>query len=100
MISLWEYADTAADLTSLMCIVGSEFAALSRYAVNFWNQGLHQGASLSLDKEEHTSDVFWQPLVVTIAGLGLSFVALALLRTQSEIMCRRTQALLVRGRTL
>ena len=102
-IALWsaiEDADTAADLTSVMCIVGSVFAALSRYAVNFWNQGLHQGASLSLDKEEHVSDVFWQPLVVTMAGFALLFVALVLLRTQTEIMSRRAQALLVRERSL
>tara|TARA_B110000305_G_C19389026_1_gene613809 strand:+ start:155 stop:847 length:693 start_codon:yes stop_codon:yes gene_type:complete len=102
-LSLWsaiEDSDTAADLTSVLCLVGSVFALLSRYAVNFWNQGLHQGASLSLDKEEHVSNVFWQPLVVSIAGFVLFFVALVLLRTQSEIMNRRTKALLARERTL
>src|SRR5690606_38348425 len=54
-IALWEAVedpDTAADLTSVLCLVGSVFALLCRYAVLFWNQGLHQGASLSLDKEE------------------------------------------------
>ncbi|AXI47200.1 transcriptional regulator [Sulfitobacter sp. SK012] len=102
-IALWsaiEDPDTAADLTSVLCLVGSVFALMSRYAVNFWNQGLHQGASLSLDKEEHVSNVFWQPLVVSIAGFVLLFFALVLLRTQSEIMSRRTQALLARERTL
>jgi heme exporter protein C len=102
-LALWsaiEDSDTAADLTSVLCLVGSVFALLSRYAVNFWNQGLHQGASLSLDKEEHVSNVFWQPLVVSIAGFVLFFVALVLLRTQSEIMNRRTKALLARERTL
>jgi len=55
-MALWaaiDDPDTAADLTSVLCMVGSVFAVLSRYAVNFWNQGLHQGASLSLDKEEN-----------------------------------------------
>lgn len=102
-IALWsaiEDPDTAADLTSVLCLVGSVFALLSRYAVNFWNQGLHQGASLSLDKEEHVSNVFWQPLVVSIGGFVLLFLALVLLRTQSEIISRRTQALLARERTL
>jgi len=101
-ITLWsaiEDPDTAADLTSVLCLVGSVFALLSRYAVNFWNQGLHQGASLSLDKEEHVSNVFWQPLVVSIGGFVLLFLALVLLRTQSEIISRRTQALLARERT-
>ena len=67
--------------------------AVSRYAVNFWNQGLHQGASLSLDKEENVADVFWLPLLVCIAGFVLLFVALVLLRTRTEIRARRLRAL-------
>lgn len=100
-IALWaavEDPDTAADLTGVLCLVGSVFALLSRYAVNFWSQGLHQGASLSLDKEENVADVFWQPLVVSIAGFVLLFVALVLLRTRTEIRARRLQALLARER--
>jgi heme exporter protein C len=100
-IALWsavEDPDTAADLTSVLCIVGSVFAVLSRYAVNFWNQGLHQGASLSLDKEENVSDVFYLPLLVCIAGFVLLFVTLLLLRTRTEIRARRLQALLARER--
>ena len=88
----------AADLTAVLCIVGSVFAFLSRYAVNFWNQGLHQGASLSLDKKEHVSDVFWQPLVISIGGFGLLFVALVLARTRTEIRLRRASALMARER--
>ena len=100
-IALWsaiENPDTAADLTSILCLVGSVFAALSRYAVNFWNQGLHQGASLSLDKEENMSDVFWVPLLVCIAGFILLFVTMVLMRTRTEIRSRRLQALLARER--
>jgi len=95
-VALWEAIedpDTAADLTSVLCIVGSVFAVLSRYAVNFWNQGLHQGASLSLDAEENVSDVFWFPLLVCIAGFVFLFVALILLRTRTEIRLRRIRAL-------
>jgi heme exporter protein C len=98
-IALWsaiENDDTAADLTSILCLVGSVFAALSRWAVNFWNQGLHQGASLSLDKEENVSDVFYFPLLVSIAGFVLLFVALMLLRTRTEIRARRIKALIAR----
>ncbi len=100
-IALWsavEDPDTAADLTSVLCLVGSVFAILSRYAVLFWNQGLHQGATLSLDQEENISDVFWQPLVISIAGFILLFVALVLLRTRSEIRLRRIHALELRER--
>ena len=100
-IALWEAVenpDTAADLTSVLCIVGSVFALLSRYAVNFWNQGLHQGASLSLDKEENVSDVFWLPLLVWIAGFILLFVSLVLLRTVTEIRLRRLAVIEARER--
>ncbi len=100
-MALWqaiEDPDTAADLTSILCIVGSVFAVLSRYAVNFWNQGLHQGATLSLDKEENISDVFWVPLVICIAGFIMLFLALVLLRTRTEIRARRLSALQARER--
>ncbi|MEX0370313.1 MAG: heme ABC transporter permease [Tateyamaria sp.] len=98
-VALWEAIedpDTAADLTSILCLVGTVFAVLSRYAVLFWNQGLHQGASLSLDKEENVSDVFWQPLVICIIGFTLLFLVLVLYRTGTEIRVRRTRALMAR----
>jgi heme exporter protein C len=100
-IALWQAVDdpdTAADLTGVLCIVGSEFSLLSRYAVNFWNQGLHQGASLSMDKKENVADVFWFPLLVCIAGFVLLFISLVLLRTRTEIRLRRMNALLARER--
>jgi len=100
-IALWEAIDdpdTAADLTSVLCLVGSVFAVLSRYAVNFWNQGLHQGASLSLDKEEHVDSAYSNPLYVCIAAFILLFVALVLMRTRTEIRSRRLKALIARER--
>ena len=100
-IALWaaiENDETAADLTAMLCLVGSVFALLSRYAVNFWNQGLHQGASLSLDKEETVADVFYFPLLVCIAGFVLLFIALVLMRTRTEIRARRIKAMLARER--
>ncbi len=100
-VALWsaiENDETAADLTSILCLVGSVFALLSRYAVNFWNQGLHQGASLSLDKEENVADVFYFPLLVCIAGFVLLFLALVLMRTRTEIRARRIRAIMARER--
>lgn len=100
-MALWsaiEDPDTAADLTSVLCLVGSIFAILSRYAVLFWNQGLHQGATLSLDKEENISDIFWFPLLVSIAGFVLLFLGLVLLRTRSEIRLRRIHAIELKER--
>lgn len=99
-VALWsaiEDPDTAADLTSVLCLVGSVFALLSRYAVLFWNQGLHQGASLSLDKEENVADVFYFPLLVSMGGFVFLFLALVLYRTGTEIRLRRAQALMRRA---
>lgn len=100
-IALWsaiDDADTAADLTGVLCLVGSVFAILSRYAVNFWNQGLHQGASLSLDAQKNVADVFYYPLLLSIAGFVLLFVALVLAGTRTEIRARRLHALRQRER--
>ena len=83
----------AADLSAILCLVGSAFALLSRYAVNFWSQGLHQGASLSLDRAEHVADVFYFPLLACLAGFVALFLALALTRTRTEIRVRRIRAL-------
>jgi heme exporter protein C len=95
-IALWEAVDDpdkAADLAAITCLVGSVFALLSRYAVFFWSQGLHQGPSLSLDRRENVHDVFYAPLLVSIAGFVLLFVALTLVRTRTEIRARRLRAL-------
>lgn len=97
-IALWaaiDEPDKAADLTSILALVGSVFAVLSRYAVNFWNQGLHQGASLSMDRQQNVSDIFWQPLVLSIAGFMCLFLVLLLIGTRTEIRARRLRALLV-----
>jgi len=100
-IALWaalEDPETAADLTSVLCLVGSVFAVLSRYAAVFWAQGLHQGATFSLDKEENISDVFWFPAVISLAGFFFLFVALVLYRTSTEIRARRLHAIEMRER--
>ena len=107
-VALWEAVedpDTAADLTSVLCMVGSVFAILSRYAVNFWNQGLHQGASVfragavtGADTTEKVSNVYFVPLMVSMAGFVLLFVALVLYRTGTQIRARRLYALELRER--
>lgn len=102
-IALWaaiEDADTAADLTSVLCIVGSVFAFLSRYAVIFWNQGLHQGASVSVAGGNKLDNVYGLPLATCFAGFVLLFVTLVLLRTRTEIRARRIKALIARERAM
>ena len=96
-ISIWsamEYNDKVGDLSALLCIIGSIFALLSRYAVIFWNQGLHQGASMSLDKEENIANVFYLPLLVCLLGFVSLFLTLLLIRTRTEIRIKRITSLL------
>jgi heme exporter protein C len=42
--------------------------------------------------------VFFYPLVLSMVGFGLLFIALVFLRTGTEIRQRRTRALLARAR--
>ncbi|SET09469.1 heme ABC transporter permease [Paracoccus homiensis] len=98
-IALWsavEDPDSAADLTGVLCLVGSVFALLSRYAVLFWNQGLHQGASLSVAPGERMSAIYRYPLYLSMLGFFLLFLALLLIRTRTEIRKRRLAALIAR----
>jgi heme exporter protein CcmC len=78
-IGLWEAVedpDKAGDLSGVLCLVGVVFAVMSRYAVEiFGDQTLHQPASLSLDAETNVSNVFYKPLLVTIVGFYLFFIA-------------------------
>ncbi|MCA2013932.1 heme ABC transporter permease [Cereibacter sphaeroides] len=100
-IALWsaiEDPDTAADLTSVLCLVGSVFAVLSRYAALFWNQGLHQGASLSVAPGTRMDWSYKAPLYLCMIGFGLMFLALVLAGTRTEIRARRARALLTRER--
>jgi heme exporter protein C len=100
-LALWaaiEDPDTAADLTAVLCLVGSVFALLSRYAALFWSQGLHQGASLSVAPGTRMDWAYKAPLYLCMAGMVLLFVALLLAGTRTEIRARRLKALQARER--
>ena len=86
---IWLYIadrESAANISALICLIGSVFALLSRYAINFWNQGLHQGATLSLDQETNIHNAFYYPLILCMIGFVLLFVTLILVRTKTEII--------------
>mgnify|MGYP001376446316 FL=1 len=96
-LSIWQtmkFSDKVGDLSAWLCIVGSVFALLSRYAVFFWDQGLHQGASLSLDKKENIDDVFYFPLLLCISGFVFLFVTLLLTKIKTEIKKRKLNILI------
>ena len=101
-ISIWQtmkFSDKIGDLSSWLCIIGSIFALMSRYAVFFWDQGLHQGASLSLDKKENIDDIFYFPLLLCMAGFVFLFLTLLVIRIKTEIQKRRLNILLSTGNT-
>ena len=94
-MALWSAIDEpekAAELSSVVCLVGVIFAFLSRYAVMFWAT-LHQGSSLSLEAGQRIDDAFRTPLYICITGFYLFFVALLLVRARTEIRERRARAL-------
>lgn len=101
-MALWgaiDNPDTAADLTGVLCLVGSVFALLSRYAVKFWNQGLHQDLTImKVGQDDPLDPSYYVPLVISIVGFVLFFVTLLLLRTRTEIRARRLKALEQRER--
>ena len=101
-MALWQAVDnpdTAADLTGVLCVVGSVFAVLSRYAVKFWNQGLHQESTIMKVGEKDPLDpAYYWPLIVCIIGIVALFVSLVLLRTVTEIRLRRLAVIETRER--
>ncbi len=96
-IGLWNAVDDpdkAAELTAWLCLVGVVFAVMSRYAVEIFDgRTLHQAASVSMDAEENIDNSIYIPLLFTIAGFLLSFIALLLAQTRTEIRRRRARAL-------
>jgi heme exporter protein C len=51
---------------------------------------------LSLDKEKNVADVFYQPLLLSIAGFVFLFLTLVLIGTRSEIRIRRASVIAAR----
>ena len=87
-ILLWQAIgslEKAANITSLVCIIGSVFALLSRYIVFFIDQGLHQGPTLSLDQEKNIDNSYYFPLILMLIGFSSLFIYLVLVRTTTEL---------------
>ncbi|MGB0410370.1 MAG: heme ABC transporter permease [Pikeienuella sp.] len=96
-IGLWGAIDDpekGADLTAVLCLVGVVFAVMSRYAVEIFDgRTLHQPASLSADSEENVANVFYIPLLISIAGFFFAFLSILLVRARTEIRLRRIRAI-------
>ena len=96
-IALWQNSEDrnrTADLAACLCLFGSVFALLSRYSVLFWSQGLHQGSTLSLDRETHIHNIYYFPLLLCMAGFIALFVVLTIEGTRTEIRKHQLERLL------
>ena len=94
-MAMWSAVDDpvkAADLAAILCLFGSVFALLARYAVEFL-PSLHQPPSASVDAEEHINNVYYIPLLIMVVGHYLLFAALLLVGVRTEIRARRLRAL-------
>ena len=100
-IALWEAIedpDTAADLTSVLCIVGSVFAFLSRYAVHVLESGAASGGIAVHGQGGACLGHLCLAVVDLHRGVCAAVLALVLLRTRTEIRARRIKALMARER--
>lgn len=84
--------DRAAELAAILCLFGSVFAFLSRYAVMFWAT-LHQGTSVGVTANNVVDDTYFYPLTLMIIAHYLLFAALLLIGVRTEIRLRRIRAL-------
>ena len=98
-MALWEAIEEpnkAAELSAILCLFGSVFAVLSRYAVQFWNT-LHQGTSIGATAGGALHDSFFYPLAAMILASYLVCGALLLMGVRTEIRARRIRSLRMQG---
>ena len=95
-IALWnaiEEPTMASELAAVLCIFGSIFAFLARYASFFWTS-LHQGPSFSVtDNKEQVADAIFLPMALLFLACYLVFFTLLFVGVRTEIRLRRLRAL-------
>ena len=86
------FDDTArADRASaVLAIVGLVDVPIIKYSVVWWNS-LHQGSKL-IGEGGIAAPSMWVPVVITIVGFELYFIALLLIRVRGEILRRERNA--------
>ena len=94
-IALWDAFDDpskAAPAAAIFCLVGSVFAVLAKYSVDFW-ETLHQPASMTIGGETNLAPEFHIPLLLMIGAFFAYFLTVWLVRVRTEIRARRIQAI-------
>ena len=83
-----ESGDRAA---AILALVGVVNIPIIKFSVNWWNT-LHQPATLKVSAAAPMHVSMLVPLLLSILGFYLAFVALMLIRTRYEILSREKKA--------
>jgi heme exporter protein C len=95
-MALWnaiEDETRAARAAAILALIGAVNLPIIVYSVEWWNT-LHQGESIISGK---LAPVFLWPLLVMLAGYGLLFATLWMIRIRTEILNRRARSLMLSG---
>src|SRR5476651_905573 len=93
-MALWnaiEDETRAARASAILALIGAVNLPIIVYSVEWWNT-LHQGESIISGK---LAPVFLWPLLVMMAGYGLLFLTLWMIRIRTEILNRRARSLML-----
>jgi len=93
-MALWnaiEDETRAARAAAILALIGAVNLPIIVYSVEWWNT-LHQGESIISGK---LAPVFLWPLLVMLAGYGLLFATLWMIRIRTEILNRQARALML-----
>jgi heme exporter protein C len=95
-MALWNAIEDelrAARAAAILALIGAVNLPIIVYSVEWWNT-LHQGESIISGK---LAPVFLWPLLVMLAGYGLLFATLWMIRIRTEILNRRARSLMLGG---
>jgi heme exporter protein C len=93
-MALWNAIEDearAARAAAILALIGAVNLPIIVYSVEWWNT-LHQGESIISGK---LAPVFLWPLLVMMAGYGLLFLTLWMIRVRTEILNRRARTLML-----
>jgi len=96
-IALWNAIEDevrAARATAILALVGAVNLPIIEFSVDWWNT-LHQGESIFRSDGPAIAPVFLWPLGFMALGYTLLFFTLWIVRIRTEIVARRTRALLL-----
>ena len=97
-IALWNAIEDearAAKAAAILALVGVVDVVIVKYSVEWWST-LHQGESIFRMGGPLIAPVFLWPLFLMMGGYTALFLLLWLIRIRTEILARRTRALLRR----